>query len=40
MLAGFAVIVASVLPLSAETVGIVVLASVFSAALIGFAYSW
>ena len=40
MLAGFAIIVASVLPLSAETVGIVVLASVFSAALIPVAYSW
>ena len=40
MLAGLAIIVASVLPLSAETVGIVVLASVFSAALIPFAYSW
>lgn len=40
MLAGLAIIVASVLPLSAEAIGIIVLVSVFSAALIPFAYSW
>ena len=40
MLAGLAIIVVSVLPLRAETVGIIVLVSVFSAALIPFAYSW
>ncbi len=40
MLAGLAIIVASVMPLSAEAIGIVVLVSVFSAALIPFVYSW
>ena len=40
MLAGLAIIVACVLPLSAEAIGIVVLVSVFSAALLPFVYSW
>ena len=40
MLAGAAIVVASVLPIEAETVGIVVLVSVFSAALVPFVYSW
>ncbi|WP_345719772.1 SdpI family protein [Qipengyuania polymorpha] len=40
MLAGLAIIIASVLPLSPQTIGIIVLVSVFSAALIPFGYSW
>ena len=40
MLAGLAIIIACVLPLSAEAIGIVVLVSVFSAALLPFVYSW
>ena len=40
MLAGLAVILVSVSPVSAETIGIVVLASVVAASLVPFAYSW
>jgi hypothetical protein len=40
MLAGLAIIVASLAPVSPETTAIVVLVSVFAAALVPFAYSW
>ncbi|MGE5953037.1 MAG: SdpI family protein [Qipengyuania vulgaris] len=40
MLAGLVIVVASILTLSAEAIGIVVLVSVFSAALFPFACSW
>ena len=40
MLTGVAIIIACVLPLSAEAIGIVVLVSVLSAALLPFVYSW
>ncbi|MBX7540094.1 SdpI family protein [Qipengyuania sphaerica] len=40
MLAGLAIVAVSLSPASAETIGIVVLAAVFAAALVPFAYSW
>ncbi|EDL48620.1 SdpI family protein [Erythrobacter sp. SD-21] len=40
MLAGLAIIVTSLAPVSPETTAIVVLVSVFAAALVPFAYSW
>lgn len=40
MLAGLVIVIVSISPVSAEAIGIVVLASVLAAALVPFGYSW